>query len=223
MKALQILSLSVFMLSFGCRPEIVDPPIDPEPPIVDANPVDFENPVDGQETRFLRYTTTCDALDDNFVFTQDTLVLSVKEENGSLYFIEDLTPNSPLYPIDINWEPIKHKIVDQEGRILLPERWGSFLFGFYGNDTLHLNPEKVMPLNQEGCRLILSTEPFIGNEIGKISSFEFGEIKQEDRTAVSCVPIFFEVEAYLFYSENSLHMSHQVRGDSTVEGWTRID
>ena len=225
MKVLQlIITLSLFFLMYGCSSETI-PPSDRgnEDPVTEIKAVDFENPTPGQETMFLRYESTCDSLNESFHYTGDTLKLAVVEEDGILYFEESLTAGSPMFIDSAFREPIKQRLIDEAGRILIPERLESPLFYFYGNDTLHLQPEQKMPLYRVGCRFFHSQGPFIGNDIGKVDSLAFGDIEFGEKTVVSCVPSFFQVEAYLIYSENELFMSHTISWGSVVQGWTKLE
>jgi len=106
--------------------------------------------------------------------------------------------------------------------LLLPDRFNSNFFWFYGNDTLHLQPAQTVGLVQNECGLVLEDEPFIGNDIGTLSSFKVDEVELKNKIAVSCVPGFFEVDAYLIYHDKSLQASHVIQSGEIVRGWMQL-
>ena len=72
-------------------------------------------------------------------------------------------------------------------------------------------------------------DPFIGNDIGYISSFEVGDIRLDDKAGVSCVPMV-DIDAYLIYDRDYLYLSHTIIfseffGDitETIDGWKMIN
>ena len=223
MKTLYLILFCLFIVALGCRSEVINPPTDYVPEDPESNLINFENPKAGQETWFLRYESICDSLDGKFHYTEDTLKLLVIEENGVLMLEECLTPYSRMYIDGTFREPIRQKIIDEEGRLLLPEREESALFYFYGNDTLHLKPQNKIPLYKVGCRIFTSQGPFIGNDIGEVDHFDFGDIELESKTVVSCLPEPLTMDAYLIYSENALFMSHTIVQGFRVVGWLKME
>lgn len=213
----------ITLLAFSCEKSTVVPTPDKE------GEVYFQNLEAGQESRFIRYTLSCNDFAESFQWTGDTLVLRVVEEGGSLYFQESLTPHSPLYLQGGLTDPITYPIEKQADQLYLPQREDSQLFYFYGSDYMMLKKETSTLLNrlvQDNCYMNLKGEAFIGDEIGIIDRFEIGAVKIEEKMAVSCVPIFLGVDAYLGYDEGQLYLSHVInksefngqRMDS-VEGW----
>lgn len=226
MKLRWLLSLSMPLLIFACsKSETPNPNPNPTPPL--EGRIDLSDLKVGQKSTFKKYTSTCADLENNFQYTGDVLTLEVIEENGALFLQEYLSEDSPMY-IDGSFRDKRiYPINGNFEQVLIPKRDNSSLFFFYANDTIRLNPQKVRPLKQEGCTLMLEETPFIGNDIGFISSFKFGDLEQKGKTVVSCEP-FFQLDAYLLYDENQLYMSHvvNIQGDingnvvfDQVEGW----
>ncbi|MGB3466869.1 MAG: hypothetical protein WBA74_16430, partial [Cyclobacteriaceae bacterium] len=111
----------------------------------------------------------------------------------------------------------------KDGYSLIKDRFSSQLFFFYGNDTLFLANEVKSTLQQAACQLAFETgDQFTGEEIGDVAEFRVGQILVKDKEAVSCVPMFFEMDAYLFYNSNHLTMSHTV-SDIETSGWLQIE
>ena len=171
------------------------------------NPVVLSDLTPGQNTTYRAYTTTCGNLNGDFRFTGDLLVLEVLEVDDTLYFKEYYTEDSPSAAGGFEY---MHPVIVEDDYLLIKERWGSQLFYFYGNDTVFLNPDEQVVLEQSGCQLMQAGTPFIGNDIGHLSDFSFGGVHIEDRTAVSCVPMMFGLEAYLFYNDQELTASHTI-------------
>ena len=88
---------------------------------------------------------------------------------------------------------------------------------------IYLKPLQEVPLAQNGCRLMIQDQVFIGNEIGTVNKIDIGPISHLQKTAVSCVPWDMRndeaLEAYLVYDSNELLISHTLRNDSEVTGW----
>jgi len=221
--ALLLIGLALFV--FSCSPKEEDPFL---PPNTD-NRVDFSNLQEGQLSSFIRYTTKCDDLNDSFEYTQDTLLLEVIKQNGNLFFKEMVTLNSPLYTSGAFVNPVTYPVTASEDNIYIPERSASSLFFFYENDYIYLNPKHDMDLIQEGCRLLQDGQPFIGNDIGAVASFEVGNIKISDKTSISCEPLE-DLDAYLIYDNKHLQVSHVIIqegligwSEETVYGWKALE
>lgn len=201
-------------------------PVIPDPD-ENENAVSFAAPEVGQKSLFLRYTTTCQQLNKDFAFTGDTLILEVIEKSGQIHLRESLTPTSPMFVDGSFQQPIEYSLTSTGDYALIPDRWNSALFYFYGNDTLRLNYPPDVTLVQDACKLVLSGTPFIGDEVGFVKSFEFGDIKQKDKTVVSCIPVMFQLDAYLVSDAQHLYMSHTIINDmgpnqDQVSGWVGI-
>lgn len=202
-------------------------PIAPTPSI--KNHVDLRAPIIGQRSMYLKYTSDCKQ--DSFRFTGDTLFLDVIDQAGSLNLEESYSEGSPSYSPQ---NPIySYPLESIKDAALLPDRSSSNLFFFYANDTIHLNPLHSTHLIQDSCTLIQNGDPFIGNDIGFLSSFNFGSIVMKDVTSVSCEP-FWELDAYLLYDEGKIKASHVVSFESGlilppfvseayVTGWVLIE
>ncbi|MCA6077977.1 hypothetical protein [Fulvivirga sedimenti] len=188
---------------------------DYEPIVITAINTSLKNPVDGQRSYYVRYTGSCN-FPASAIYTGDTLILSVKEIDEELYFSESFTPGSPLFKQ--NASPVTYRIEKKEDYLLLPDRFSSALFYFYGNDTLFTNVADRAPLYQSGCKLRIDDSIFTGNEIGMVPSFRFGKVRFDNLTAVSCIPLFLELDAYLFYN-TYLHASHSISSNDQVSGW----
>ncbi len=202
---------------------------DIKPPILSAPEVSLKDLKVGQQSAFVRYKTSCADLNGSFSYTGDTLILEVIEENGSLFFKESLTAESPMFLNGDFQEPIIYP-VSSDGLVLsLPERDASALFFFYANDVVQLFPKDQVTLSQDACKLFLDSDPFIGNDIGKFDKFHVGPLTFNDKTAISCEP-FFNLDAYLIYDADRLYMSHVITiedfngqvFDDVVLGWVKI-
>ncbi len=188
------------------------------------NTVDLGNPQVGQKTYFQGFITLCESLEEDFEYTGDTLILEVFERENEYFFGEYFTPHSGTYLDSQVHDTTYYPFKVAESFILLPERSRSTLFFFYGNDTLRLNPPSRAALVQEDCYLQLEGEVFDGDEIGKVRKIELGEIKINDKTAVSCIPLIFDLDAYLVYDSKELHLSYsipQVPGPQ-ISGFVRM-
>lgn len=186
-----------------------------ELPIIDPNPIDeklinLSNLKDGQKSIYIKYETTCENRQTDFVYTGDTLIVEVVETDSGMVLQESYTIHSPLYSLhDDNQNPKIIPVESKDKMLLLPERWTSNLFYFYGNDTLQVDPTHSTIIKQDGCYLMQEENPFIGNDIAWLDRLEVGDIVQENKTAVSCVP-FFELDAYLIYDKHQLYQSHAI-------------
>ncbi len=191
-------------------------------PITGENSVNLSNPIAGQQSAYVRYTTSCANGDEKVTFTGDTILLTVENKNSRLIFTETFSPDSPLLinsqiPQQLSYE---YELLD--GYSLIKERINSQLFFFYGNDTLFLNKSEKIDLVQAACQLTFNRgEIFLGEEIGHFDEFRVGQITVADRDAVSCIPSFFNMEAYLIYDKNHLSMSHTMQ-EGNIAGWLQI-
>lgn len=185
--------------------------------------MDFLDLEIGQKSYYTSYSTTCENYSGNLEWTGDTIVLEVIDfQNETFTLQENYTPYSKSFQGQTLPEPINISVIFENDYILLPDRFSSNFFWFYGNDTLHLRPAQTVGLVQEECGLVLESEPFIGNDIGTVSSFKVDDVELKDKIAVSCVPGFFEVDAYLIYHDKSLQASHVIQGGSDVRGWMQL-
>lgn len=207
----------------ACETTPVDPIDPPKTPIAPANSISLQTPVEGQANRFVRYEMgSCEDAGQSTTWTGDTLIVEVQKENDQFYLVESLTPGSPIFLQGGFSEPVKYPLTSVGDYALIPERDQSILFFFYGNDTIHLSPEPDVQLKQANCGLNIADAPFIGNEIGFVSEFKLGELLQEEKTVVSCVPVVLNLEAYLFYEEGHLFMSHTIGWNGNVAGWQML-
>ncbi|MEZ4776485.1 MAG: hypothetical protein R3D00_25135 [Bacteroidia bacterium] len=222
MNKLTFISLFALLTFAACKVA----PVVPDP-AENKDAVNFAAPAVGQKSLFLHYTTTCQQLNKDFVFTGDTLILEVIEKSGQIHLRESLTPTSPMYVSGAFQQPIEYSLTSAGDYALIPDRWNSALFYFYGNDTLRLNYPTDVTLVQNDCKLMLSGDPFIGDEVGFVKSFAFGDIRQTDKTVVSCIPVMLQLDAYLISDARHLYMSHTVIDDmgpnhAKVQGWVGI-
>ena len=192
-------------------------------PVVGENSVDLSNPLEGQTSRYVRYTTECSNILEDVVFTGDTIQLSVELSPAGIMFRETFSPNSPMLINSQLPQETSYKYELRNGYSLIRERANSQLFFFYGNDTLFLNREDKMFLRQENCQFVLEPDQiFIGDEIGHFDDFTVGQIKVSDKDAVSCIPEFLNMEAYLIYDNQHLSMSHTMTFGE-IFGWIQIE
>ncbi|MBX2873770.1 MAG: hypothetical protein KTR30_16765 [Saprospiraceae bacterium] len=219
--------IGICLLAISCEKSTVEPA-----PFKDGA-VHFKDLKAGQQSRFIRYTLNCNDFEQSFQWTGDTLVLKVIEEGKELYFQESLTPQSPIYLQGGDVNPVTYLIERQLDQLYLPQREDSRLFYFYGSDFLILKKEPSILLNrleQDNCYMNLKGEAFIGDEIGIIDRFELGDFKIEDKMAVSCIPIYLGIDAYLGYDLDQLYMSHVIHKSEfndqqmdSVEGWFLLE
>ena len=224
MKSVTYMVTAVVLLT-ACKK---DNPSTPASPPSQANEVNLTTLANGQQSTYLGYETVCNHAADSFNYRQDTLILSVlDDESGQFYFQEDLTPYSTSRVNGTFMKPITYRVIRTENYLLIPDRNESLLFYFYGNDTIQLQPAARVPLHQQDCILAHDSDnPFIGNDIGFFDSFDVGPITMQQKTAVSCVPAMMQLEAYLIYDENRLYMSHTIQNTgwglpsrNTINGW----
>lgn len=182
--------------------------------------INFATPVDGQKSKYVRYVAECGQLAP-VSFTGDTLELVISGSGSQWQLTESYTSGSPLFDSGRNRFTQSYEL--QDGYALIQERSASQLFWFYGNDTLFFNSPQIISLHQEDCRLAIAPEEiFIGDEMGQFDEFRVGQIAIRDKKAVSCIPIWVSIEAYLIYDSQNLALSHTIRGDQ-IDGWLQIE
>ncbi len=158
----------------------------------------------GQSNRFLAFHTSCFP-SGSFQYTGDTLIAEIIASEVGLAIRESYTPGSINYT---GSQPVSYPVVPKEGFLLLPERSLSQLFFFFGNDTLPVEKAHTITLQQGDCYVeYQSGEAFIGEEVGFISPFEYGDIQLFGKRVVSCVPPFMGLDAYLVYDSRQLFVS----------------
>ena len=217
MKNLLYFLIPTFLLLSACTKDD-DNQSNPETP---KNYVSLKSPKIGQQNMYVQYKKEC-AQDDSFQYTGDTLLLTVAEVGPTTILIESFTEGSTNLS---EMEDATYPLYSYENYILIPEREASWLFFFYGNDTIHLNREADVELTQDNCVLAyLNGEPFIGNEIGSITSFEIGDIAITNKSAISCVPVIMDIEAYLIYDEKGIEVSSTMDLlGSNLSGWVWVN
>lgn len=188
-----------------------------------SSPVMLTDLQDGQSSTYVRYESNCINGTTDFRYTGDTLILSVVEEQGQLFFEERLTSHSSL----ANNEVIKHTVYGDGQRVLIPERFDSYLFFFFGNDTIPVLESYSTTLKQKDCLLFEDQTVFTGNDIGQLEQFEIGDILLTDKRAVSCVPNLLNIDAYLIYDDEQLFHSYiaprEFGTSASSIGWRLID
>ena len=171
---------------------------------------------------FLMFTSDCSDFDGAFQLTGDTLSWSVDMVTpDSILLKEEFTPGSPLAELS---EASMVKVTEANAdHILIPERWNSNLFFFYGNDTLRVNPTHTVTLEQEDCSFKLGEDIFRGDEIAFIDQLDIQDYKLKDMTVVSCVPGGV-ADAYIIYQNGNIKaifsqsfFSSEVRGFIAME------
>jgi len=214
---------TIALLFTACK----EAPVEPIPPQFNlTNTIDWSNPQPGQQTWYQRYESECDKLHRKFKWAGDTLVVEVVSRDNQLFLEETLTDNSVSRLEQGEYQPALHRIEFHDEYLLLPERWASSLFFFFGNDTLPLNVSENPTLIQEGCTLRLEDEEFIGDETGQLDQFNVGPVSIRDKRAMSCLPggfLTIEMQAYLMFDSRELFLSHTVTDGEDVRGWVRMD
>ena len=223
MNKIYCIFLALTILSSCSKDRVINPPKDDVPDVERFEGfVDFTDPLPGQKSRYIKYESVCDDMNSEFRFTGDTIVFEVAELNGQVIFREFYTAGSPAQISYPDQEPIEYTFDKNGNDLLIPDRFQSHLFFFYGNDTIRLNPVEQVELAQNGCMLDLGSSTFIGDEIGFVKDFAIGPIEIKDKIAVSCVPIL-DLDAYLIYNRHHLYMSHTVVSSSFGgETWMQI-
>lgn len=201
----------VSILLWSCSDDVPAPVLD----IDSFAGIDLRNPQAGDEAIYLRYESRCDR---GFAFTGDTLRITVIERNDSLFLKEYMLLEGDMI------HSAEHVIIPRDGYVLIPQRWGSAMLFFYGNDTIFLDRAPNTTLVQQGCRLYEEGEPFIGESIGTVEEFQFGEYRLEEKKGISCIPSFFEIDAYIFYDDylNVVHTISDTDDGTLISGFVAI-
>jgi len=212
------------LLLIACEPDNDDSIARPDQHTrVIQNTINLNELKNGQQNYYLRFTADCSDHNGTFQYTGDTLVLSVNSKDNDLLFYEEFTPNSTNMG---GLEPSETYVFSKNDYLLLPDRQLSYLFFFYGNDTIHLTKPEDINLSQGDCYIeYLSGEPFIGEEIGYLPTFEYQDINLINNRIVSCVPIFFDMDAYLIYDQTQLKMTKMLfnnLSNSSIEGYVLL-
>lgn len=216
MKYLQLLLL-LFILA-ACSSD------DDSQPIVLPDPgLNLDKPSIGQGSTFVRLEGNC-GWSENFQYTNDTLEVKVIKQGDGLFLQESFTEGSPLY--ETNSEPVTYPIFDHDGFLVIPERQESALFFFYGNDTLFTRDLNHVTATQEECTPMVSGDVFRGDDIAFIEELKIHDIALYNHTIISCVPVIFDLEAYLCYTNGELNLSYTLDSGFpglTLNAWKRID
>ncbi|MCZ4409926.1 hypothetical protein O3Q51_13980 [Cryomorphaceae bacterium 1068] len=219
-KYLALFLIPFFAISCNSDDKDSNSPADPTP----KNTIELDNIQEGQINRYLRYTADCSDPEGSFAYSGDTLVVEIHSTTEGLVFYEEFTEGSTNFG---GLEPSETRVISREGYILIPERQFSQLFFFYGNDTIYLTKPEDLNLNQGTCFIEYENgEPFIGEEIGFLPTFNYQDIDYQNNRIVSCVPpIILNLDAYLIYDESQLKMSHTLRDMGTsfsIDGYTLL-
>ncbi len=179
----------------------------------------------GQETKFLRYNSTCENITSNLEFSGDTLVWKVISKSENTYKSKEyFTSGSPNFA---NLDTVNLDIIFKRDYVLIPNRIISNLFFFYGNDTIFTNPIPTIDLSQLDCSFIDNENVvFTGDAIANVNQANFGDTLLENQTLVSCVPIFFDMNAYILYKNgeiSSIHFNESGFGGIFATGWQVLE
>lgn len=191
-------------------------------PLPDPN-INLDQPRVGQQTTFLRIEGNCGWSAD-FHYTTDTLLVEVVKEGDVLSFRESFTPGSPLY--ETNTDPVTYPVMDEDGFLLIPEREQSSLFFFYGNDTIFTKNIEPVTAVQNECTPMVSGDVFRGDDIAFIEDIAIHDVALRDQIIVSCVPVIFDLEAYLCYNQGELNLSYTLSSGFpglSLNAWVRLD
>jgi hypothetical protein len=206
----------------SCNSDDNDPVLAPSQPKFE-NTIELNDLKDGQRNHYVRYTANCTDPAGTFTYTGDTLIVTIRETNEGLAFYEEFTDHSTHMG---GMEPAETNVISVGDYFLIPERQLSYLFFFYGNDTVHLTKPEDLNLNQGHCFIEYeSGEPFIGEEIGFLPDFNYQNIRYQNSRIVSCVPPILDLDAYLIYDQSQLKMSHTLRNTFAsveIDGYTLI-
>ena len=210
-----IFAVSVFMLA-ACEKEINEQ--------VTEGAVNLSKLETGQISRYIGFQSICGE-NDKFEYTGDTLIMEVKDVNGDLFLAEYLSPFSKNKEHDF----ISLTAVRQMNNgIEFTNRINSKFFNFYGSDTLKLDDAMAVSMKKKNCIVEFDNETFRGDQMGKISSFQIGDIQVKNKIIVSCVPII-EVDGYLLYDQNQLYLNYALYtstfngvSSNTITGWKKI-
>jgi hypothetical protein len=182
----------------------------------DPTGINLNNIEIGSTTTYLLYQSECD---DHFSFTGDTLDVTIIQRNDSLFIHEEYTEGSNRS------RSTEHVIIPKSGYVLIPERFNSEFLFFYGNDTIFLDRQPEVSLVQNGCQLLEKESPFIGDAIGMVEEFTFGDLYISKKKGISCVPGSFNIEAYIFYSShlNAIHIINTGFAGNNIFGFMAIE
>ena len=172
----------------------------------------------GQESILILYKSSCNQFPEVINFTGDSLRWKVKSRLGNIFLVEEaFTAGSPLY----NLEPVQYSIIDYQDYVLVPDRFSSNLFFFYGNDTIYKSPTPTLNLEQDACNFVDSSNAiFTGDAIAHVVQAEIGERSLSNQILVSCVPIKLNLNGYILYSEGKIESIHSYDTDAiAVRGW----
>ena len=212
-----ILFLSIFAI-VSCGKETVIPETDTCTP----GELCLSNLEAGQRSVYREYTSTCENFENSFQYTGNILEVEILSIDGKL-FAQETYSGEFIEPIQGN----PYEIYNDGKDVMIPERSSSWLFFFYGNDRITIDPQERVELKQNDCRIDYENNTFIGDEIGALDKFEVGNLRAENLTVVSCVPpLFFELDAYLMYTNSKLKISHQVSTgfeDTPITGYQLIE
>ncbi|MDQ3016547.1 MAG: hypothetical protein M3R25_07505 [Bacteroidota bacterium] len=196
-----ILATTILTLTSCDKDDIYQPGI---------NQVNFQSPAENQQNYYLRYTGECGSLTP----TGDTLIFRIKTMQGSQLEIQEIfTPGSPsFYPegyvYPATWSE-NFLDIDADFRV------NSQLLFFFGSDSLKLQMNPTLHLNQNNCIVWNGPDGFAGDAIATVPSFKVGNINYGPKKVVSCVPVILDLDAYLVYDKNNLYSSFT----STEGGW----
>ncbi len=170
----------------------------------------------GNQSKYVLYESSCS---ENFQFTGDTLLIEVITRNDSLFLQESYSPGSTRE------RTTEHAIFPMNGYVLVPQRFNSEFLFFYGNDTIFLDRPADVQLVQHGCQLLENSNPFIGESIGTVDEFQFGLYRVNNKKSISCVPGFFDIDAYIFYADhlNAIHIIRTGLENNNVLGFVAIE
>lgn len=211
--------LMMVMMACSTEETIIDEPTIDDP-IIEEVGLNFGNLELGDITQFVLFQSDCEDMNETLQFTGDTLTWEVTQlDNGEAVLTETFTASSPLAKI----EPFDNSIGYTSDYILMPNRWQSNLFFFYGKDTLRVDPAPTVELTQQGCNFMLGDNLFTGDEIALINEAKVGTYTYSDMTVVSCVPGSV-LDGYIVYKEGAISAIFSREFLSgTVRGWIAIE
>ena len=197
-----LLPLLLVPLLFACEdnaPEVVQ--------ISTSVGLNLRTVVGGNHATYVLYQSGCQG---GFTYTGDTLMVSIIGRNDSTFIQETYTLGS------LREGTVEHLINQKEDYVLIPERFNSEMLFFYGNDTIFLDRTPEVELRQIGCKLYHDNEEFVGDFIGSLDRFQFGDFSIENRKGVSCIPTIFDLDAYIIYGDH-LNMVHVIQDNGEAE------